>query len=337
MATNYRRRIGVLAVVTALIATLVACGGNDDAATGSGAVTPESGALPVTLTHKFGQTTVTKPASRVVSLGYTDQDALLALGVTPVAVRNWDGMAPKGEPAGNWALDKVTGEKPKIIMSETVSFEEVAALKPDLIVAVYSDVDKSMYDQLSKLAPVIVQKADYADYQQPWDVTTLEIGKAVGKPAAAQSLVDGVKAKMAALAGRHPEWKTKSLSIATYDGTDLAAFAGGDPRVVFFASLGFRPNEAVNAAAGDKFYAKLSIEEARKLDTDVIVWDQLSYAPKGKATVTDQSTLANLPAVKGNRSVFLEGDLEKAFGWQTVLSLTYVLDNIEQPLVAATS
>ncbi|QRY63049.1 iron-siderophore ABC transporter substrate-binding protein [Gordonia sp. PDNC005] len=337
MTNQSRRTIGVIAVVIALIAALVACGSGDDSTDGSSQVTPEAGALPVTLNHKFGQTTVTKAPSRVVSLGYSDQDALLALGITPIAVRNWEGMAPEGEPAGPWAIDKVTGDKPKIITSDTVSFEEVAALKPDLIVAVYSDVDKSLYDQLSKVAPVLVQKGEFDDYQQPWDVTTEEIGKAVGKPEAAKALVAGVKGRIADLAARHQNWKGKTVSIATYDGTDLAAFAGADPRVAFFKALGFAPNQAVDAAAGDKFYAKLSIEEARKLDTDVIVWDQLSYAPKGKATITEQSTLANLPAVRDGRSVFLEGELEKAFGWQTVLSLGFVVDNIEQPLVAATS
>ncbi len=46
----------------------------------------------------------------MVSLGYTDQDALLALGVTPVSVKDWDGMTPDGQAAGNWSNDKIEGE-----------------------------------------------------------------------------------------------------------------------------------------------------------------------------------------------------------------------------------
>lgn len=67
------------------------------------------------------------------------------------------------------------------------------------------------------------------------------------------------------------------------------------------------------------------------------MWDQLSYAPtQDKASVTEDPIVSKLPAVKDGHSVYLEGDLEKAFGWQTVLSLDYLLDKIEQPLADAT-
>ncbi|SPJ42297.1 hypothetical protein CHUV2995_03135 [Corynebacterium diphtheriae subsp. lausannense] len=73
------------------------------------------------------------------------------------------------------------------------------------------------------------------------------------------------------------------------------------------------------------------------MDSDVLIWDQLSYSPKkGKASVTEDPIVSKLRAVKGGASVYLEKDLEKAFGWQTVLSLDYLLDNIEKPLADAT-
>ncbi|WCB38077.1 iron-siderophore ABC transporter substrate-binding protein [Gordonia polyisoprenivorans] len=326
----------LMALVALVAALLTACGSDSDDSSSSAAPAAEQGALPATITHKFGSTEVTAVPKRVVSLGYTDQDALLALGVVPVTVRNWDGMTTtKGAAVGAWATDLLKGQKPEIYNAEEIDPEAIAAMKPDLIVAVYSGIDKDTYDALSKIAPVIAQKADYADYEQPWDVTTEEIGAAVGQPKKAAELVAGVKKKITDLGAAHPNWKGKTISVATYDGSALSAFSAADPRTQFFTSLGFAPNTQVDQAAGDKFYATLSLEEARKLDTDVIVWDQLSYAPKGKQTVLDQSALANLPAVKDNHSVYLEGELEKAFGWQTVLSLGYVVDNIGTPLAQA--
>lgn len=52
------------------------------------------GTFPVTVEHKFGSTTITQAPERVLSLGYTDQDPLFALGITPVAVRYWYSDTP---------------------------------------------------------------------------------------------------------------------------------------------------------------------------------------------------------------------------------------------------
>ncbi|WP_220181618.1 iron-siderophore ABC transporter substrate-binding protein [Dermatophilus congolensis] len=336
--SSLRRRAFLLAAALCLTGGVVGCSTSDSSTSASSkpaSAATEAGAFPATIAHKFGQTVVKEAPTRVVSLGYNDQDALLALGVTPVMVRNWDGMTPSGEAAGAWAKDRIKGEKPQVYTKETVDPEAVAAAKPDLIVATYSDVDKPTYEALSKIAPVIVQKGDYEDYQQPWDVTTEEIGAAVGRPAEAKKLVDGIKVRISELAARHPEWKGKSATVATYDGKALSAFAANDMRTRFFTSLGFEANKEVNDAAKGKFYTELSLEEARKLDSDVLVWDQISYAPKGRSTIESEQSLSSLPAMKDKHALFLEDQLEKAFGWQTVLSLGYVLDHIEKPLDAA--
>src|SRR5262245_38105575 len=60
--------------------------------------TPEAtaapAAFPVTSEHKFGATTITAKPERVVAVGLVEQDALLALGVVPVATREWYGARP---------------------------------------------------------------------------------------------------------------------------------------------------------------------------------------------------------------------------------------------------
>ena len=74
------------AAVLTLGAALTACS-TDDQSGNSGdsqAVNAEQGAFPTTIEHRYGSTEIKEAPQRVVSLGYTDQDALLALGVTPV-------------------------------------------------------------------------------------------------------------------------------------------------------------------------------------------------------------------------------------------------------------
>ena len=54
---------------------------------------------------------------------------------------------------------------------EEIDFEAIAAQKPDLIIAIYETVDKPTYDRLTQIAPTVIQSADYADEETPWNVS----------------------------------------------------------------------------------------------------------------------------------------------------------------------
>ena len=68
--------------------------------------------FPVTVEHKYGSTTITQAPERVVSIGYTDQDALFALGVTPIAIRYWYGDETNA--VFPWAQDEAGDAVPEV-------------------------------------------------------------------------------------------------------------------------------------------------------------------------------------------------------------------------------
>ena len=92
-----RRAFGAAAL--AVGAGLAGC-----ASTGTPAASPNASSgstpssapasFPTTITHAFGQTVVEAQPTRVVSVGVTEHDFLLALGVVPVAVTDWYGDQP---------------------------------------------------------------------------------------------------------------------------------------------------------------------------------------------------------------------------------------------------
>src|SRR4051812_46287304 len=130
--TLSRRAFGG-ALAAAALALVAACG--DDAASSSGSAAPGSaGSFPVSIEHKFGTTKIEKTPQRVVVVGLTEQDALLALGVVPVATTKWFGENP-GE-IWPWAKAKLGPAALPQVLTNTdgIQFEKVAALKPDLIV-----------------------------------------------------------------------------------------------------------------------------------------------------------------------------------------------------------
>ena len=71
-----------------------------------------------------------------MSVGFTDQDTLLALGVVPVGIRDWYGDQP--DAVWPWATDELGDAEPTVISSAELDFEAVAALEPDLIVGLSS-------------------------------------------------------------------------------------------------------------------------------------------------------------------------------------------------------
>ncbi|MDQ3508557.1 MAG: twin-arginine translocation signal domain-containing protein [Actinomycetota bacterium] len=66
------------------------CGGNGE---GSGGETGSSSNTR-TVEHKYGSTEIEGEPERIVTVGLTDHDAVLALGVVPVGVVEWYGEYP---------------------------------------------------------------------------------------------------------------------------------------------------------------------------------------------------------------------------------------------------
>ncbi|HEY6532927.1 MAG TPA: ABC transporter substrate-binding protein, partial [Acidimicrobiales bacterium] len=165
------RLLGALTLAMALLLGAAACGSdsNDSSSSATTEVGSSDSAFPVTIEHMYGKTVVESKPERVVSVGYQDQDPLLALGVVPVGIRDWFGDQPQA--TWPWAHDLLEGAEPEVLPSTEINFEQVAALKPDLIVGVSSGMTETEYDRLSQIAPTIMQTADQPLYQETWQTT----------------------------------------------------------------------------------------------------------------------------------------------------------------------
>ena len=131
----------------------------------------------MTVAHSFGSTTVPAAPQRVVSLGYIDQDAILALGVVPVAIREFTGNKPSA--TWDWAQDELQGQTPQVLPVGEVSTESLAALRPDLIVGISAGLTQGQYDTYSKIAPTVAAPPGFVDYGTPWQDATRLTGQAL--------------------------------------------------------------------------------------------------------------------------------------------------------------
>lgn len=325
----------------ALVLVASACG---DAGRSSTSTPPaaqsaadDAASFPVSIEHKFGVTRIDRRPERVLSLGYQEHDTIFALGVVPVAVRYWFGS--ETDVIFSWA-DGVAGTARPEILKMTygeLNYEKITALRPDLILGVYSGITAPEYEKLSRIAPTVAQTAAHVDFGVPWQDTTRTVGQALGRTAAAEKLVADLEGRFRSIRDRHPAWQGLTVAVSTYrkGGAAFSFFASQDPRSRFFTSLGFTVPKALDDATGGKFFGEVSAERLSLLDADLVVWDQLAYVDGGKAAIVADPLVAQMRSAREGRQIFLDGELENAFAFNSVLSLPFVLDGVVPMLEAA--
>jgi iron complex transport system substrate-binding protein len=314
-------------IVAPLIAALAlaSCGGTEDEAPGA----PAGAGFPVTIEHKFGSTEIPAAPERVVTVGYTEQDVVLALGVKPVGEREFlGGYAYEQRP---WAQEALGGSKPAVVGGEEINFERVAAARPDVIIGVNSGMTEGDYDKLSNIAPTVAQSDEFIDFGVPWQEQTLTIGRALGRPDEAQRLVDDVEGRFAQAREEHPEFGEQSLIMAFGTAGDFGAHSSADYRLQFFEDLGFKSPPKVDELAGDSFYVDFDEEHFRLMDQDVVIMFG------DRDDVTSTPVFGRLDAVGDERVVYLdlEDQFAGALGFSSPLSLPYLLDEAVPKLAAA--
>ncbi|MEM8619106.1 MAG: ABC transporter substrate-binding protein, partial [Actinomycetota bacterium] len=230
----------------------------------------EPAAFPVTIEHKFGETMIPAEPESVVSIGFGEHDGLLALGVTPVGVRDWYGEQPFA--TWPWALEALGDAEPEVLPNTELSFEQIAALQPDLILGLSSGMSDSDYETLSAIAPTVAQPGEYPDYGTPFDEAMLITGRAVGKEAQAQQIVDDTEAAFAEVREMYPEFEGQTAAVGFTFEELPGAYASSDVRAEVMSRFGFVTPTEFDELAGDQFYFTVSEEQLDTLDQDVIVW-----------------------------------------------------------------
>ena len=334
-----RTRRSLTGALLALLAVtgLAACGDDDggDTAGDTSSTAAAESAFPVSIEHKFGTTEITKAPERIVVVGLVEQDALLSLGVVPVATTEWFGEKPGA--LWDWATDKLGGAKPPEVLTNVdgVQFEKVAALKPDLILGIYSGLTPEDYATLSKIAPTVAQPKGGIDFGVSWQDLTRTVGKAVGKPTEAEKVVTDTEALIAKAKTENPSFAGKTALMATnYEG--YWVYGTQDPRGRLLTDIGFTMPEGLDAVTGTEFGANLSRERTDLLNTDVLVWLVPQY-DTDKAKIQADPLYAKLPVKTQGRDVYLEDEetVGAATSFISVLSIPYLMEKLVPQLAQA--
>ncbi len=282
-------------------------------------VNPGSGGFPIVMDHAFGTTTIETPPQRVVTIGFNEQDFVLALGVEPVGVREFLGYDAPNRP---WAPTSVRGKEIPTVGANELELEKIATLEPDLILGINSYVDKGTWKKLDALAPTLAQSDEWPAGATPWGQQWLQIGVALGKDEQAQSLVDQVADQFDRAKADHPEFVGKQAAFVFGVSGGVFHLGADDYRTGWLTELGL---EVVETSG------EVSLEKLAEIDRDVLVAEGL--APE----ITGADVFTRLSAVEEGRYVYLgefDQDFAAALGFNSPLSLPFLLD-IAVPRLAA--
>ena len=280
--------------------------------------------FPVTIAHAYGETVIPAKPQRIVTWGWAAQDAVIALGEVPVGIPHFSyGGDDNG--ALSWTKEAVSAlgaDFPTILPAGSeLPVEAIAALKPDLILAVYSGITDTQYETLSKIAPVIAFPETVWDTS--WQQTINMSGEAMGKKTEAHALVAELEKFIADETAKYPELAGATFAaIAEWNG-QINVYGNLDSRVRFLVDAGLVSAPTVaELALGQDLYFMLSFENIDQLSADVLV----SYfeTPETDAAFFGNSVIANAPqVVRGGVARVVGAELINSVSPPSALSLRW--------------
>lgn len=336
MTTRTRLAAAGAVFTTAILLAGCSGGAGDDA---SGSASEPSGDLLGSVETMFGTVEVPQPEDgelTVVALGWSDAETALALGVVPVAVYDWQGFGAETKGVGPWASDLFGDVDPEIIErgDETLNYEQIQALEPDLILNTRSGNDEAEFERLSEIAPTVYGPEGTGAFATEWRDQVELVGQATGHADEAETLIADTDAEISAAADDNTDLDGKTVASVAKFGDAYGAYLPGDGRFDILSELGFVNNPAIEDLETSGFFASVSAENVSVLDADVAVILPIGFT---LAETEADPLLASLGVVASQRAVFIDPDSELSGAWgaSSPLSIPVVLSELVPQLAEA--
>lgn len=218
------------------------------------------------ITHELGTTMVPDAPKRIIVLEFSFIDALAAVGVSPVGIAD-DKKRDRVVPA---YTDIIGDDWISVGTRKTPSFEIMASLAPDLIIA-----DKTrhaaVYDALSEIAPTIVLDSLSGNYPESVEQMSI-IGAAIGKSEEMNARVAAHKATMQDYIAQMKNTGSYTAQFAVTNKDGLFLHSPVSYNGSLLELFGFNSNMVkTNGDTYDENYVNTSLEQLSEIDPDILI------------------------------------------------------------------
>lgn len=188
-----------------------------------------------TLTTDHGNVTLTHAPIAIAALSVADADAVLSLGLQPVAI-----VAPGGE-LPNWLRAKITGNP------EVMGFIDTAAISarhPDAILVSSTIIDDASYERLTAIAPTITRDKQAAA-AWTWQSQLTWIGRIVARDQDARTLIKNAASQVADLKTQNGALAGHTAAIINVTDSGVTATLRPSNGTNYLADLGMAYSTAL--------------------------------------------------------------------------------------------
>jgi iron complex transport system substrate-binding protein len=268
----------------------------------------------------MGETCVPINPQRVVTLSLSTLGNVLALGIKPVGTTN---EVYQEKTSLTSVKDKT--EAIKLIGLSQPNLEATLLLKPDLIIGV--DWFKSIYSQLSKIAPTVLGELDYPTWEKHLSFVAEALGKQATEKALWNRYYQRIEELKLALGNRYQDKKISFIYVWN-DHISIDAknsFAGS---ILSDALLQRPASQNIDAPYGA---IEISLEELEKADGDILF--VATYSNSGNQVfekIQRNPLWKNLKAVQENQVYFVDFT---AWAATHMLGTDAVIDDLYKYLV----
>ena len=214
-----------------------------------------------------------------------------------------------------------------------MNIEQVAALNPDLILAVNDFGLELDYPKLSQIAPTVGYATEWG--KQSWQEQAMVDARALGLEERGRQVVAETEAAIRAVRDANPSLvgKTVTYSFAYEPGKIVTLKSDQDPSVKLLQELGMQLPTSVrqlpDIAPGNPG-GNLSFENMSVLDADIVI---MLYATNElQRQVEGLKLFRSLRGVRDDRYIVINLPTTSALRTPTVLSIRWGLDQIKPSL-----
>ncbi|OZD58482.1 iron ABC transporter substrate-binding protein [Rhodococcus sp. 06-1059B-a] len=333
-------KLHITAVTVAAIASLALAGCSTSDTADDNAATPAAeGSFPVTVDHMYGETTVDALPERVATWGFGTTDAVLALGVVPVAIPSaeYGGGDDLMYPWVSDAIEDLGGQTPVLLDNSAYELpvEQLLATDPDVLMAPHSGLTQAEYDAVTAAGVPVVAPPEEL-WSTPWRDVITTTGDVLGRADEARDLVADLDRQVTDAGDQHPEFDGRSIAYVSEAADVYYLLLPTDPRVELLENLGFTTPESVTSLSNGEspFSTTVSAENISKIDADVVFTQVDTDQALQEFLTSDVSR--QIPAVaKGAVAGFVGQEAGSAIG-PTALSIPFFLPTLVDGLADAT-
>ncbi|MDW7650660.1 MAG: ABC transporter substrate-binding protein [Bacillota bacterium] len=247
--------------------------------------------------HYMGETEIPVEPKRVIALDYVGH--VLAAGVVPVGVNNWNLDNPYFQPyfAGVEGLGE---DEPNL--------EKILSLKPDLILG--AEWNEEIYEDLSKIAPTVLIPWMEHDVNEHLAIVADVLGKQAEAEAWLKSFEDLAQQKSQEMRNYVAEDETVLIFRIYPD--SFSVYGDRNMGHVFYRGLGLTPPQGIQELIGDEVgklnQHKISLEVLPEFSGDhlIVMVNDLAEAETQLAEIQKTMLWQNLPAVQNDKVYYIE-------------------------------